>query len=172
MSTDTHPEQHLWPLIKSIKFAMFTTRHTGGHLHSRPMTTQNKSLLDDKLWFFMSVKSDATQELSMNPQVNVSYADPGEDVYVAVSGSAQVVDDPAQRKLLWTPFAQAWFPGGVDDPDLALVQVKISHANYWNVKENKLTQLFVMAKAVFTGEKVDTLGESGRVVVDSAATKP
>ena len=81
--------------------------------------------------------------------------------------SAQVVDDKTQRRALWTKFAQAWFPGGVDDPDLALVCVTVSHAHYWNVNENKLTQLFVMAKAVFSGEKPGALGESGEVVLGS-----
>ena len=165
MSTDTLPEQHLWPLIKDIKFAMFTTtHHANGHLHSRPMTTLNKTMSDDKLWFFMSVKSGAAHELAQQPQVNISYADPSNDIYVSVSGLAQVVDDMAQRKALWTKFAQAWFPGGIDDPDLALVRVMVSHAHYWNVSENKLTQLFVMAKAVFNGKK-PALGESGEIVL-------
>lgn len=164
MPTETDIEQHLWPLIKGIKFAMFTTHHGNGHLSSRPMTTQNKTMPDDKLWFFMSVNGDAAQELAQQPQVNISYGDPGKDIYVSVSGSAQVVDDKPQREALWTKFAQAWFPGGVDDPDLALVCVTVSHAHYWNVSESKLTQLFVMAKAVFSGEKPSALGESVEVV--------
>ena len=42
----------LTELIKDIKFAMFTThKPNGGHLHSRPMTTQNKRIDDDSLWF-------------------------------------------------------------------------------------------------------------------------
>lgn len=167
MPTDTAAEQHLWPLIKGIRFAMFTTHHGNGYLHSRPMTTQNKAMPDDKLWFFMSAKGDAAQELAQQPQVNISYADPGQDSYVSVSGSAKVVDDRAQRQALWTKFAQAWFPGGVDDPDLALVCVTVSHAHYWNVSESKLTQLLVMAKAVFTGGSPSTLGESGEVVLGS-----
>jgi len=166
MSTDTVAEEHLWPLIKGIKFAMFTTHHGKGHLDSRPMTTQNTSMPDDKLWFFMSVTGDAAQELAQQPQVNLSYADPSKDIYVSVSGSAEVVDDKAQREALWSKFAQAWFPGGVDDPDLALVRVTVSHAHYWTVSENKLTQLFVMAKAVFSGEKA-VLGESGEVSLGS-----
>jgi len=170
MPTDTDAEQHLWPLIKGIKFAMFTTHHSNGHLHSRPMTTQNKTMLDDKLWFFMSAKGDTVQELIQQPQVNIGYADTGKDAFVSVSGSAEVVDDKTQREALWTKFAQAWFPGGVDDPDLALVRVTVSHAHYWNVTENKLTQLFVMAKAVFSGEKPDSLGESGEVRLGSDST--
>jgi len=169
-SPDTDAEQHLWPLIKGIKFAMFTTHSGNGHLHSRPMTTQNKTMTDDKLWFFMSAKGDAAQELAQQPQVNISYADTGKDVYVSVTGSAQVIDDKTQREALWTKFAQAWFPGGVDDPDLALVSVTVSHAHYWNVTESKLTQLLVMAKAVFTGEKPKTLGESGEVVLGQGST--
>jgi len=168
MPTDTVAEQHLWPLIKGIKFAMFTTHEGNGHLHSRPMTTQNKTMPDDKLWFFMSVKGGAVQELAQQAQVNISYADTGEDVYVSVSGSAEVVDDKTQREALWTKFSQAWFPGGVDDPDLALVRVTVSHAHYWNANESKLTQLFVMAKAVFTGEK-PALGESGEASLGSGS---
>lgn len=169
MPTDTVVVQHLWPLIKGIKFAMFTTQHGNGHLHSRPMTTQNKAMPDDKLWFFLSVKSGAAHELLRQPQVNISYADTGQDIYVSVSGSAEVVDDKTQRQALWTKFTQAWFPGGIDDPDLAMVCVTVSHAHYWNVKENKLTQLFVMAKAVYNGEKPSALGESGEAVLGSGS---
>lgn len=168
MSTDTIDEQQLWPLIKGIKFAMFTTHHGDDEMHSRPMTTQNKEMPDAKLWFFMSLKSDAVEELTKQPEVNISYADTGQDTYVSVSGSAQVVADKAQLKALWSKFAEAWFPGGMDDPDLALVCVTVSDAHYWNVPENKLTQLFVMAKAVFTGEKAE-LGESGKASLGSAS---
>jgi general stress protein 26 len=44
-----------WELIKDIRFAMFTARDAGGHLTSRPMTTQNSASDEDSsLWFFMS----------------------------------------------------------------------------------------------------------------------
>ena len=170
MPTDNKAEQHLWPLIKGIKFAMFTTHQGNGEMHSRPMTTQNKEMPDDKLWFFMSNKSDAVEEFARQPKVNISYADTGADVYVSVSGSATVVEDKVQLKALWSKFAQAWFPGGMDDPDLALVCVKVIQAHYWNATETKLTQLFVMAKAVFTGEKAE-LGESGEAVLGKSKTE-
>ena len=57
---------------------------------------------------------------------------------------------------------QAWFPQGVDDPDLALVQVRIASASYWDVKENQVVQLLKMAAAVITG-KPPTLGEHANV---------
>jgi len=155
--------EKLSDLIKDIKFAMFTThKPDGGHLHSRPMTTQNKRIDDDALWFFMSRSGDPVAEFEGDDQVNVSYADPGSDTYVSVSGIAEIVEDPMKKQALWTPAAKAWFKGGVDDPDLALVRVRIEHADWWDVKENKLVQLYKQAEAALTG-KAPALGEHGRV---------
>lgn len=160
----TQARTKLWDLIKDIRFAMFTTRHGNGHLHSRPMTTQNSSLDEDaNLWFFMSRKGDPVADLLADSTVNVVYADPGADSYVSVSGNAAVVEDMAKKEQLWSKLAQAWFPGGAADPDLALVCVKITHANYWDVKESKLVQLYQMAKAAITGKPPTDLGEHAEV---------
>ena len=154
----------LWDLIKDTRFAMFTTRHGNGHLHSRPMTTQNSKVdEDDSLWFFMSRKGEPVADLATDPTVNVSYANPGKDSYVSVSGSAQVVEDAAKKQQLWSKLSAAWFPGGVTDPDLALVQVRITHANYWDVKESKIVQLWEMARAAMTGKPPTELGQHGEV---------
>ena len=164
MNDTAHSRQLLWKMIKDIRFAMFTTRHGNGHLHSRPMTTQNKEIgADESLWFFMSRKSDPVDDLRAEPTVNVAYADPGADAYVSVSGKASVIDDPAKKNQLWSKPTEAWFPNGPTDPDLALVQVQIVHASYWDVKESKLVQLYEMAKAVVTGKPPTEMGEHGEV---------
>ena len=164
MNDTTHSRQLLWKMIKDIRFGMFTTRHGNGHLHARPMTTQNKEIgADESLWFFMSRKSDPVDDLQTEPTVNVAYADPGADTYVSVSGKASVVDDPAKKKELWNKATEAWFPNGPNDPDVALVQVQIVHANFWDVKESKLVQLYEMAKAVVTGKPPTEMGEHGEV---------
>jgi len=164
---DTHDQtaqgsDKLAKLIKDIKFAMFTTHKMQGHLHSRPMTTQNKDITDDSLWFFMSRSGDPVSEFQGDDQVNVSYADPGSDTYVSVAGTARVVEDQARKQALWNKGAEAWFKGGVDDPDLALVQVSIAHADYWDVKESKIVQLYKTAEAAITG-KPPKLGEHGHI---------
>lgn len=164
MSTVTNSREQLWDMIKDIKFAMFTTRHSNGHLHSRPMTTQNKKLdEDDRLWFFMSRRGDPVDDLKTEQNVNVSYADTSSDKYVSVSGMAVVSMDAAKTRELWSKMAEAWFPGGVDDPDLALIEVKITHAHYWDVKESKIVQLYKMAKAAVTGKPPEKMGETGEV---------
>lgn len=161
---DTNSREKLWDLIKDIRFAMFTTAHRNGHLHSRPMTTQNTAADEDSsLWFFMSASGEPVADLRANPEVNVVYADTGADSYVSVSGVARVIDDDARKEQLWNKMNDAWFPGGPKDPDVALVQVEISHAHYWDVKSSKLVQIFAMAKAAITGHPPTDLGTHGEV---------
>lgn len=164
---DVEARQRLWEMIRDIRFAMFTARHpSNGHLHSRPMTTQNRALDEDvSLWFFMSRQREPVADLLHEPQVNVIYADPGSDSYVSISGTAAVMNDLEKKQQLWSKMAEAWFPQGATDPDLALVEVRITHADYWDVKESKIVQLFKMAKAVVTGEP-PKLGEHVEMRMD------
>ena len=156
-ATDEHT---LWTLIKDIKFGMLTHHHTDGELHSAPLTTQNKA--DDEgtsLYFFISRKSEIASCIATNSSVNVAYAHPGDDRYVSVSGQAMIVEDQTKKDYLFTSFAKAWFPAGPTDPDMALLQVNIGHAEYWDVKESKMVQLAKMAKAVVTGDTPKKMGE-------------
>lgn len=160
MQHDTPAHETLWKLIKDIRFGMVTHRTASGMLHSHPLTTQNKRLQENaELYFFISRSGELYERLLTDGEVNVSYSDPGEDSYVSLSGQARFVEDQAQKEALWSPMAKAWFPGGVTDPDLALLVVRIRHAEYWDVKETKMVQLFKMAKAAVTGEPPRDMGE-------------
>lgn len=162
--SDTQSRIQLWDLIKDIRFAMFTTLHANGHLHSRPMTTQNQSIDEDNtLWFFMSRQSDPVADITRDSEVNVSFANPDKQSYVSVSGHAQIVEDEARKRRLWSSMNEAWFPNGPDDPDVALVRVTITHADYWDTHHNKLVRLFEMAKAAITGHPPKDIGDRGRV---------
>ena len=164
MTTDTIDTTKLWDLIKDIRFAMFTSRHGDGQLHSRQMTTQNSpSERGGVLWFFMSRSGESVADLEEHPEVNVTYADPGKDSYVSISGAARVVEDFERKKAMWNAAAQAWFPGGPADPNLALVAVLVAEAEYWDVKSNQAVQLFKMAKAAVTGKSPQEMGEHRRV---------
>ncbi len=159
--TNKHDDQTtLWGLIKDIKFGMFTHRHEDGMLHSAPLTTQNGK--DDQgsvLYFFVSRAGDIAHCVIRDGNVNVSYAHPGDDSYVSISGAAAIVENTAKKEALFTSFAKAWFPGGPTDPDLALLEVAIEHAEYWDVKESTMMQLAKMATAAITGKPPSGMGE-------------
>jgi general stress protein 26 len=152
MSKDTSFQHELWKLIKPIRFGMLTHRHADGTLHSHPMTTQNSSLKPgEPLYFFASKKTELGQRLQHDGNVCVSYGDLKEDVWVSISGQARISEDLETKKSLFNALDKAWFPGGAEDPDLELVEIDIRHAEYWNVKESKSTQVLKMATAAVTG---------------------
>lgn len=160
MSNTSTDEHTLWTLIKDIKFGMLTHRHANGELHSHPLTTQNKSGDEGTaLYFFVPHKSELAERIVQDGNVNVSYAHPGNDSYVSVSGHGSIVEDQTKKDYLFSPMAKVWFPGGAADPDLALLQVNIGHAEYWDAKDSKMVQLAKLAKAAITGEQPKKLGE-------------
>lgn len=163
MTVETVDTSKLWDMIGDIRFGMLTLRGQDGQLHSSPMTTQNGSAdRGGVLWFFMSRSGERIRALRAEPEVNVAYANPDGDRYVSISGTARIVDDPVKKKELFDTAAKAWFAGGAEDPDLALVAIVVSEAEYWDVRSNKAVQLFKLAKAAVTGEKPLDLAEHRR----------
>ena len=162
---ENSPNERLWKLIDGIRFAMLTTRSADGALRSRPLTTQNRSLdaADPVLWFFVSRTSEAAADAANEADVNVAYADTDNDRYVSIEGRAELVDDRAQAETLWSMAAKAWFPGGPGDPDLQLLRIQIHHAEYWDVKQSKVVQLFKLARAAASGKRPRGLGERHEV---------
>ncbi len=160
MTDPENTHDTLWDLIKKTHFGMLTHRDADGQLHSQPLTTQNRSLEHGgALYFFISRSSHLARRVAADGLVNLAYANTDDDCYVSVSGMARLSDDRDTIAQLWSPAAKAWFPGGQDDPDLALLAVQPDHAEYWNVKESKIAQVLKMATAALTGKPPTSLGE-------------
>lgn len=142
--------EDVWKRIKDIRFAMLTTADEDGSLVARPMTTVQKEF-SGTLWFFTSLSSPPAKAVAARGAVGVHYGEPKSDVYVSLSGDARLEHDRARMEALWSPMVKAWFPKGIDDPDLGMIRVDIHRAEYWDVEESKPVQLFKMAKAALTG---------------------
>ena len=153
--------EKLRDLIKKIDFAQFVTQDAvTGALRSRPMSTQEVEF-DGELWFFTYGNTPKVRDIELNHHVNVSYADPGNQRYVSVTGTASVVRDRAKFEKFWSPVLKAWFPEGIDTPDLALICVDVQDAEYWE-SDGKIASLLNMAKALVTGEEAD-YGENEKI---------
>jgi general stress protein 26 len=148
-------------LTEKIDFCMMVTQESDGNLRSRPMSTNT---IDDEglFWFFTREFSGKVEEIERYPVVNLAYSDPSKNRYVSVTGVAEVVTNRAKIEELWDDVLKAWFPKGLDDPDLALVKVLPDEAEYWDGSSNKMVRLFKIGKALVTGKSYDT-GENKKV---------
>ena len=166
MSTETgHSEeiQKLAQMIKGIDFGMLTTVDDDGTLRSRPMSTNGNVEFDGDVWFFTYGDSHKVLEAQHSPQVNVAFSDPKHQNYVSLSGTASLVRDKAKIKELWEPALKAWFPEGVDTPDIALLKVTAHKGEYWDAPASPIAHAIGLVKNLATGggshvgqnEKVD-----------------
>ena len=152
MNTENDDVKKLAKLIRGIEIAMLTTRDDDGTLRSRPMQTQDQEF-DGTLWFFTPASSHKVHEVDHEHQVNLSYAQPKENRFVSVSGTATLMRDRAKIEELWTPVLKAWFPKGNDDPDVALLKVDVTKAEYWDAPSSTIVKLAGFTKAVLTGQQ-------------------
>ena len=164
MSSDVSSDsiKRLNEMIGDIEVAMVTTIADDGTLQSRPMATQ-PVLEDGTVCFFASTASQRSFLSEENAYANISYVDAKRSVYISISGTASLMDDRETLKKLWDPGAAAWFPKGLDDPDLRLLCLQIERAEYWDVASNALTLLFGYARKAITG-KSEGIGTHERIV--------
>ena len=156
-------------LIKGIRVAMLTTVDEDGELHSRPMATQKAETRDGVLWFFTSANSQKVEELQHDHHVNLGYASPDDNRYVSVSGAARLMRDRQKIEELWSPVLKAWFPQGVDTPDIALLRVEVHSAEYWDSPSSTMVKLAGFTKAVLHGERYEP-GENERIDLGEPVT--
>lgn len=162
--TETNDVERFSQLIKDIKFAMLATVNSDdGSLCSRPMTLQ-QAQFDGTLWFFAGRTTRPVMDILDQPRVNLAFSEPKNNSYISASGQAEVVQDRAKAEELWNPIYKAWFPKGLEDPDLCLIKVMVESADYWESPSSPVVQLVGFAKAILTGKRAGTeLGERGHL---------
>lgn len=160
--TQSNDLERLREIVKDIDFCMLTTVDEDGHLHSRPMSVNGEIDPNGDLWFFTRASSHKAAEIGNAPGVNASFADTDKNCYVSMSGNAELVRDREKIKQLWKPQFQAWFPDGVDEPDLALLRVRVEQAEYWDGPSSTIAQAFSFVSALVTGKEAD-FGENKKL---------
>lgn len=155
--------QKVADLVEEIKFAMLTTEEADGTLRSRPMATMQMDA-SGALWFFTALSSPKIEEAEQHRQVNLSYARIDKQDYLSVSGTAAIVRDKEKMQSLWTQWIKPWFPQGLDDPDLVLLKVTITEAEYWTAPGSAVVRLYGLAKGMLTGN-TDALGDNRKVIM-------
>ena len=167
MSAQTNDEgdvKKLARLIKGIDFGMLTTYDADGRLYSRPMSHNGDVEFDGDVWFFTYANSHKVHEIETRPQVNVSFSSPKDQTYVSLSGRAELVRDKAKIKELWTPALKAWFPDGVDTPEIALLKINVEKAEYWDSPSSPVAHALGLVKTLVTGSP-GNVGDNKKVDV-------
>jgi general stress protein 26 len=147
--TEQQQRKELYARIKKTKTCLLMTHDAVGGMHVRPMHTQQVEAAGI-VWMFMSARGRLAEQIAANPDVLLTYGHPSDGAYAAVRGQAIAVHDIEKAKELWTAVAGAWFPGGPEDPTLALLRVTMSWAEAWEPTHGKVLQFLEIAAAALT----------------------
>lgn len=162
--TEQERRETLKDLVKHARIGMLTSMTADGRHVSRPMGIQDVEF-DGDLWFFAYADSDLVAQIAANPQVNVAFNDEKHNSWASVSGTAEQRTDRAKAEELWNPLLKAWFPEGLDTPNLTLVKVHAETAEYWAAAHSStVVTLLGYAKAAVTGKTPDA-GENETVTL-------
>jgi len=154
--------EKLIEMVKGVHVCMFITHEENPeNLTGRPMGI-NKIDADGTMWFFTKASSYKVEEISESKKVSIAVANENSQNYLMIHGVATLVNNKSKMKDLWSSMMKAWFPLGLDDPDMILIKVIPHEVNYWDNSSSKMVVLFNMLKAIVTGKEYAE-GEHGKI---------
>ena len=139
-------------LMKDLSVGMLTTTADDGTLQSVPMARQEVDP-GAELWFITARDTRHVRDISARPAVGLTFS--SRDAWVSVHGTATVVDDRDRLAELWNTFAEAWLPGGPEDPQATLLRVDVEGGEYWDTPGGTVASLISFAKTKLTGDTFD-----------------
>jgi general stress protein 26 len=161
MATHTAPNvDRVRDLMKKIGFAMLVTRD-GDKLRARPMSACLERG-SNAIFFLTDARRHKDEEIAGNPNVDVSFADAGEQKYVSVTGTAVVSNDRAKIRQLFSRPAKAWWDSA-EDPNIRVIRITPDDAEFWDTPGSVISYV-KMAAAAMTGSRPD-IGENRKVAM-------
>lgn len=158
MADTAELKQHLWSKLAASPFVMIGLMDSDQH--HIPLTAQLDEDQVDTLFFFVGKDN----RLASGGRAMAHFVSKGHDYFACLDGTARIDNDFALIDKLWNSQAQAWFPGGKDDPNLALLRFDIHSAELWETDMSVSGRL----KMLFGG-KIRNGEEGSHAVVGTTA---
>lgn len=158
MSEKTKLKEQLWKKMTDGPYVMMGL--TGDHEHSEPLTVMLDKDQVDRLYFFIG----RDNRLAKGGAAMAQFVSKGQDYFACLSGTATVDNDRAMIEKLWSKPVESWFPGGKDDPNLALLRFDIDEAELWEADMSLAGKI----KMIF-GSKIDPDEAGSHARVSSTA---
>jgi general stress protein 26 len=150
-TTQEKAEQHFFEVLKGFDQAMLVTHGSPAGLHARPMAIA-KTESDGGIWFISGTDSSKVHEIEHDSSMLAVMQQSGK--FMSVAGRAQLVRDRAKIHELWKEAFRAWFDGK-DDPNIVLIRLNPTEAEYWDMSGLKgLKFALQFAAAVVSGKNL------------------
>lgn len=158
--------EHLHKLLSSFDRVMLITFDRVSpvpHVRARPMHVARLDV-DCGLAFLTSLRSDKVAEALLEGVGHITAQ--RDDVSITLGGRVTVSRERARIEPLLSKATQAFFPDGIDDPDLALLEFHTDEAEIWDTSGvHGLRFVASVAHALLTGTSVSATGNHEHILV-------
>jgi general stress protein 26 len=129
MPTPLELQVQFWTALRKDLTVMIGINGEQGE-HPKPMTAQFE---DDHgpIWFFTTKDSALVQAAGTDAPAVATFVSKGHDIFATIEGTLSVDTDPAVIDRFWNRYVAAWYEGGKDDPNLALLKFDLAGAEIW-----------------------------------------
>lgn len=90
------------------------------------------------IWFVSSTETELVQSLGMGEEADYVLTSDEDGLYASLRGKLYHIHDDAKLDQLWSPVVAAWFEGGREDPQVALLRFDPEVANVWASAKSSL----------------------------------
>jgi general stress protein 26 len=158
MADTTQLKHDLWKKLAESPFVMVGLIDTPAH--HIPLTAQLDPDQVDTLFFFIAKDN----RLAPGGRAMAHFVSKGHDFFACIDGVARIDNDFAMIDKLWNKHAEAWFPGGKDDTNLALLRLDIDTAELWETDMSLGGKLKLLFGGTIRGDE-----EGSHAVVSTTA---
>jgi general stress protein 26 len=158
MADTVELKKHFWSKLADSPFMMVGLQDGQ---HSEPLTAQLDEDQVDTIFFFIGKDN----RMAKGGAAMLQFVSKGHDFFACLAGTARIDNDFAMIDKLWNNQVEAWFPGGKQDPNLALLRVDIDDAELWETDMSitgKVKMLFggkIRSDETGSHAKVETTAE-------------
>jgi len=153
-------KETLWKKLSEGPYLMMGL--TGGHEHSEPLTAMLDKDQVDRIYFFIG----RSNRLARGGPAMAQFVSKGQDYFACLSGIASIDNDRSMIDKLWSKQVESWFPGGKDDPSLALLRFDIDDAKLWEADMSPVGRIRMLF-----GAKVEPDEEGNHARVSTTAAR-
>jgi len=93
---------------------------------------------DGNLWFFATTETGKALSANNKNNIFITYAQEVNSTFLSISGKAYLNANREKMKELFNPYVKAWFPKGLEDPNLSLLVVHPLEVECWTSDEHKI----------------------------------
>jgi general stress protein 26 len=128
--------EKLKQIVGRCRVGMLGMYHEDG-IHFSPMS--HVDIDDDgNLWFFTTKESGKAISAKNKNNIFITYAQEANSTFLSISGKAYLNSNREKMRELFNPYVKAWFPNGLEDPNLSLLVVHPLDVECWTCDDHKI----------------------------------